>query len=132
MSMTAGATGMLHHLVRQWAAGIGRSLDMIVEVLLMLVENVLGAADGGKARSHGAAGGSAAREGKPAAAPHRKRAPWLDPGAAAQNSQDLKMDRICAGAAPGSASHSIAQFGAGGSRYGRIDMPPRKFLNPSS
>ena len=65
MSMTAGATGMLHHLVRQWAAGIGRSLDMIVEVLLMLVENVLGAADGGKARSHGAAGESAAREGKP-------------------------------------------------------------------
>ena len=79
MSMTAGATGMLHHLVGQWAAGIGRSLDMIVKVLLMLVENVLGAADGGKARSHGAAGGSAAREGKPAAAPHRKRAPWLDP-----------------------------------------------------
>ncbi|QIG50384.1 hypothetical protein G5V57_23225 [Nordella sp. HKS 07] len=90
---------------------------MIVEVLLMLVENVIGTADGGKARSHGAASGSATREGKPAAAPHRKRAAWFDPGAAAQNSRDLKMDRIYASAAPGSASHSIAQLGAGGSRY---------------
>lgn len=112
MSMKAGATGMLHHLAGQWAARIGRGLAMIVEAILMLVENLLGASVGVKPRSPGAARGTVALDGKKIAASHHKRDPWLDLVAAAQ-SQDPRDESDRRGAAPGSASPSIVQLSAG-------------------
>ncbi|QIG46557.1 hypothetical protein G5V57_01540 [Nordella sp. HKS 07] len=51
MSKNAGEPGTLRHLVGQWTAQIGRSLEAIVAVIMMLVDNMLGTSGG--VRPHG-------------------------------------------------------------------------------